>query len=354
MKGLILSGGKGTRLRPLTYTSAKQLVPVANKPILYYGIEALAFCGIKQIGIVVGETAGEIKGAVGDGSRWGVEVTYIPQEAPLGLAHAVMIAGEYLGDEPFVMYLGDNLIPESLTPLVGEFLRERPNALILLKRVPNPQQFGVAELRDGRVVRLIEKPKDPPSDLALVGVYMFDHHIHAAVRAIKPSWRDELEITDAIQHLIDQGLTVTPHIIEGWWKDTGKLEDLLEANRIILDMLDPKVEGEVDGDSALHGKVVVEAGARIVRSTVRGPAIIGKEAVIEEAYIGPFTSVGDRVRIRKSEVEHSIILEGSAILDVGGRVESSLIGRGVTVFRTDTKPRAYTFMLGDLSQVGVL
>ena len=353
MKGLILSGGKGTRLRPLTYTSAKQLVPIANKPILFFGIEALAASGIKEIGIVVGDTKQEILDAVGDGSRWGVKVTYIEQEAPLGLAHAVKISEPFLGSDPFVMYLGDNLIREQLAPLVERFRTERPNAQILLARVPNPQQFGVAELRDGRVVRLIEKPKEPPSDLALVGVYMFDAHVFEAVKAIRPSWRGELEITDAIQYLVDRGLTVRPHVIEGWWKDTGKLEDMLEANRIILDALEPKVEGEVEA-SELHGKVTIEAGAKVVRSVIRGPAIIGKGALIEHSYIGPFTSIGDQVVIRGSEVEHSIVLEGAAITDIGGRVENSLIGKNVSVYRSEGKPRAFNLMLGDQSQVGLI
>jgi glucose-1-phosphate thymidylyltransferase len=353
MKGLILSGGRGTRLRPITFTSAKQLVPVANKPILFYGIEALAASGVREIGIVVGDTHQEIREAVGDGRRFGVAVTYIQQEAPLGLAHAVLISEPFLGSDPFCVYLGDNLIRERLAPLVERFQSEKPNAQILLARVPDPTRFGVAELRDGQVVRLIEKPTAPPSDLALVGVYMFDASVFRAVKAIKPSARGELEITDAIQWLIDQGLTVRPHVIEGWWKDTGKLEDLLEANRIILDTLAPASAGTVES-SEVVGKVVIEAGARVTGSTVRGPAIIGKGAVVEHAYVGPFTSLGDGVILRGSEVEHSIVLEGARILDVGGRIESSLIGRQVTITRTGTRPRAFTFMLGDRSEVGLL
>jgi len=353
MKGLILSGGRGTRLRPITYTSAKQLVPVANKPILFYGIEALASSGIKEIGIVVGDTKREIMEAVGNGSRFGVSVAYIEQEAPLGLAHAVLISEPFIGQDSFVMYLGDNLIREKLAPLRRSFEEAKPNCQILLARVPNPQQFGVVELRDGQVVRLVEKPSQPPSNLALVGVYMFDPHVFDAVKAITPSWRGELEITDAIQRLIDSGLTVRPHVIEGWWKDTGKLEDLLEANRLILDTLEPRVEGAAEA-SEIHGKVVIEAGTRIIRSVVRGPAIIGKDATIEDAYIGPFTSVGDQAVIRGSEVEHSIILEGSSITDVGGRIESSLVGRNVTIYRSEGRPKSYTFMLGDRSQIGLL
>jgi glucose-1-phosphate thymidylyltransferase len=353
MKGLILSGGRGTRLRPITFTSAKQLVPVANKPILFYGIEALAASGIRDIGIVVGETGQEIREAVGDGSRFGVSVTYIQQEAPLGLAHAVLVSEPFLGTDTFCMYLGDNLIREKLSPLVERFKQDKPNGQILLARVPDPAQFGVAELRDGKVVRLVEKPRVPPSDLALVGVYMFDATVFQAVRAITPSARGELEITDAIQWLIDRGRLVRPHVIDGWWKDTGKLEDMLEANRIILDTLLPRTEGRVE-NSEIHGRVVVEPDARIIGSTVRGPAIIGRGARIEHAYIGPFTSIGDGVSVRGSEVEHSILLEGSSVVDIGGRIESSLIGRNVSIYRSASRPRSFNFMLGDRSEVGLL
>jgi glucose-1-phosphate thymidylyltransferase len=353
MKGLILSGGRGTRLRPITFTSAKQLVPVANKPILFYGIEALVVSGVRDIGIVVGDTRREIEDAVGDGGQFGARVRYIPQAAPLGLAHAVLISEEFLAGEPFVMYLGDNLILEPLAPLVERFRTGRPDAQILLARVPNPQQFGVAELAGGRVVRLVEKPSTPASDLALVGVYMFTRGVFDAVKAIRPSARGELEITDAIQWLIDHGRSVVPHVIDGWWKDTGKLEDLLEANRIILDTIARRIDGEIS-DSEVHGKVVIEAGAKVVHSTVRGPAVIGRDTTIEHAYVGPFTSIGDHALIRGSEVEHSIVLEGSAITDVGGRIESSLIGRNVTIYRAATKPKSLNFMLGDRSQVGLI
>ncbi len=354
MKGLILSGGRGTRLRPITFTSAKQLVPVANKPILFYGIEALAGCGIRDIGIVVGDTHQEIRDAVGDGSRFGVRVTYLQQEAPLGLAHAVFIAETFMAGEPFVMYLGDNLVREPLGPMVHRFATDRPSAQIFLAHVKHPEQFGVAELgADDRVVRLIEKPTHPPSDLALVGVYMFDRTVFDAVKAIRPSARGELEITDAIQWLIDQGRTVRPSVISGWWKDTGKLEDMLEANRIILDALEPRVEGIIER-SELVGKVVVESGAKVVESMIRGPAIIGRGATIEHAYVGPFTSIGDGVVVRSSEIEHSIVLEGSSLTDVGSRIESSLIGRNVSIYRSDTKPKSYKLMIGDRSDVGLV
>jgi len=353
MKGLILSGGKGTRLRPLTYTSAKQLVPVANKPVLFYGIEALAEAGIREIGIVVGDTRDEIRTAVGDGSRWGVKVTYIEQDAPRGLAHAVLISEAFMGTDPFVMYLGDNLLNRGIKEFVDEFVREAPAAQILLTRVPDPQMFGVAELENGRVVRLVEKPKEPKSDLALVGVYMFSPAVFESVKRIKPSFRNELEITDAIQDLIDRGLSVRPHLVQGWWKDTGKLEDMLEANRLILDTLERRVDGRVDAESRIEGKVVIESGAVVERSVIRGPVVIGANARIIHAYVGPFTSIGQGTEIRDSEIEHSIVLEGSVISDLANRVADSLVGRNVKITRMPVKPSAYRFMLGDNSEVGI-
>src|SRR6478736_8169103 len=351
MKGLILSGGRGTRLRPLTYTSAKQLVPVANKPVLFYGIEAMAAAGIRDIGIVVGDTEAEIRAAVGDGSRWNVRVTYIPQDAPRGLAHAVLISEPFIGAEPFVMYLGDNLLNRGINRFVEEFEREKPAAQILLTRVPDPQMFGVAELAHGRVVRLVEKPKEPKSDLALVGVYMFSQEVFESVKRIKPSFRNELEITDAIQDLIDRGLEVRPHLVQGWWKDTGKLEDMLEANRLILDTMERSVDGTFDAESRIEGKVVIAAGATITKAVVRGPVVIGAGAKISGAYIGPFTSIGERVEIRETEIEHSIVLEGAVITDIANRIEDSLIGRNVHIYRLPVRPSAYRFMLGDNSEV---
>jgi glucose-1-phosphate thymidylyltransferase len=353
VKGLILSGGKGTRLRPLTYTSAKQLVPVANKPVLFYGIEAIAAAGIRDIGIVVGDTQAEIRAAVGDGSRWGVRVQYIEQDAPRGLAHAVKISQPFIGDEPFVMYLGDNLLNKGIRHFVEEFDRNKPAAQILLARVPDPQMFGVAQLQNGRVVRLVEKPKEPIGDLALVGVYMFGPQVFESVNRITPSFRNELEITDAIQDLIDRGLCVNPHIVDGWWKDTGKLEDMLEANRLILDTLERRVEGSIDDDSRVDGKVVIEAGVVVERSVIRGPAIIGRGARITRAYVGPFTAIMNDVEIRDSEIEHSIVLEGASIRDLANRVIDSLIGRNVRIYREPVKPSAYRFMLGDNSEVGI-
>ena len=353
MKGLILSGGRGTRLRPLTYTSAKQLVPIANKPVLFYGIEALADAGIRDIGIVVGDTQSEIRAAVGDGSRWGVRVTYIEQDAPRGLAHAVKISQGFIGTDPFVMYLGDNLLNKGITQFVQEFTRDRPSAQILLAKVPDPQMFGVAELREGRVVRLVEKPKEYIGDLALVGVYLFGPEVFESVGRIHPSFRNELEITDAIQDLIDHGLTVRPQIVDGWWKDTGKLEDMLEANRLILETLEQRVDGIVDEDSRIEGKVVIERGAVVERSVIRGPAIIGCKAKIVHAYVGPFTSIMNDVEIHDSEIEHSIVLEGSSLRDLANRVTDSLIGKNVRIYRVPRKPSAYRFMLGDNSEVGI-
>jgi glucose-1-phosphate thymidylyltransferase len=353
MKGLILSGGKGTRLRPLTYTSAKQLVPVANKPVLFYGIEALVEAGITNIGIVVGDTHAEIRAAVGDGSQWGARITYIEQDAPRGLAHAVKISQGFIGKDPFVMYLGDNLLNRGITEFVEQFVKEKPAAQILLTPVPDPQMFGVAELEGNKVRRLVEKPKEPKSNLALVGVYMFGPEIFTSVNNIKPSFRNELEITDAIQDLIDRGLRVNPHLVSGWWKDTGKLEDMLEANRLILDTVERRIEGSIDGESRIEGKVVIEPGAVVERSVIRGPAIIGAGAKIVHAYVGPFTSIMNDVQIQDTEIEHSIVLEGSCLRDLANRVIDSLIGKNVQIYRVPVKPSAYRFMLGDNSEVGI-
>ncbi len=353
MKGLILSGGRGTRLRPLTYTSAKQLVPVANKPVLFYGIESLAAAGIRDIGIVVGETHLEIRAAVGDGGAWGVRVTYITQDAPRGLAHAVLISEPFIGNDSFVMYLGDNLLNKGIARFVDEFVREQPAAQILLARVTDPQKFGVAELADGRVVRLVEKPTQPKSNLALVGVYMFSPAVFDAVKSISPSFRNELEITDAIQALIDRGLDVRPHVVDGWWKDTGKLEDMLEANRLILETIDRRIDGIVDAESRVEGRVIIEPGASVEHSVIRGPVIVGARARIVNAFIGPFTSIMNDAEVRDSEIEHSILLEGSSVSNLANRVEDSLIGKNVRIYRLPVKPSAYRFMLGDNSEVGI-
>jgi len=351
LKGLILSGGRGTRLRPITHTSAKQLVPVANKPILFYGLEAIVEAGIKEIGIVVGDTHQEIRDAVGDGSRFGAQVTYIQQSAPLGLAHAVKESKPFLKDDPFVMYLGDNFLREGITGFVTEFETHRPDAQILLVPVPNPQDFGVAELKGSEVSRLEEKPKSPRSNLALVGVYMFTKSVWDAVDGIQPSKRGELEITDALQWLIDHGKTVRSHVITGWWKDTGKLEDMLEANRMAMSHWESRIDGSIDSASIVEGAVVIEKGAKIVRSRLRGPLIIGPDVTIEDSYIGPFSAIAEGVRIVRSEVEHSIVLERSVIEDVPTRIDSSLIGKDVVVTCSPDRPRAHHIMVGDSSRV---
>ena len=354
MKALILSGGKGTRLRPLTYTCAKQLVPVANKPVLVRVIEAIAEAGITDLGIVVGDTCSEIQAAVGDGSRWGVSISYIQQDTPLGLAHAVRISEDFLTNDRFVMFLGDNVIEGGITPLVEQFSSSDWNAEIVLKRVNNPQQFGVAELADGRIVRLVEKPREPRSDLALVGIYMFDQTIFEAVNSISPSWRGELEITDAIQFLVTTGRKVYPYIHEGWWIYTGKMEDMLEANRLILEDIEPAIEGYVDRDCRLDGRVVIQKGAEIINSVIRGPAIIGENSHVVNSYIGPFTSIYHDAHIEESEIEHSIILERSSIVGIPHRIEDSLIGRNVEIICSPIKPKAYKLVLGDHSKVGLL
>ncbi|HEY3316896.1 MAG TPA: glucose-1-phosphate thymidylyltransferase [Coriobacteriia bacterium] len=355
MKALVLAGGSGTRLRPITFTRAKQLVPVANKPILFYGLEAIAAAGITDVGIVVGETAPEVMAAVGDGSRWGLSVTYLPQDKPRGLAHAVVIAEEYMAGEPFVMYLGDNLIKDGITSLVREFeSAEASDAHILLAHVPNPTAFGVAECDDGKVVRLVEKPAEPKSDLALVGVYLFRPAIFEAVNSIGPSGRGELEITDAIQWLVDNGRTVTPHVIEGWWKDTGKLDDLLEANRILLEDLETEIAGEVGEGVRIEGRVRIDAGAVVEgRTTLRGPICIGSDVRVVDSYIGPFTSLADGVQVLGSEIEHSIMLQYSRLESVRGRVTDSLFGVGAVVRSTAATPSASRFMVGDNSEVDI-
>ena len=353
MKALVLSGGAGTRLRPITHTSAKQLVPVANKAVLFYGLESIAAAGITQVGMIVGDTAAEIEEAVGDGSKFGLEITYIPQERPLGLAHAVLIAREWLGDDDFVMYLGDNFIVGGISGLVEEFRVNRPDAQILLTQVPDPRSFGVAELdAGGQVVGLEEKPEHPKSDFALVGVYLFTPAIHEAVRAIEPSWRGELEITHAIQHLIDIHADVRSTVIKGYWKDTGNVEDMLEVNRSVLETLEPCIDGEVDAASETIGRVVVEEGARIVNSRIVGPVVIGAGTLVSDSYVGPFTSVAENCRITDSEVEFSIVLRDSSIHGVG-RIEASLIGRHVEVTPAPSVPSAHRLVLGDHSKVQI-
>ncbi|MDX2107774.1 MAG: glucose-1-phosphate thymidylyltransferase [Candidatus Melainabacteria bacterium] len=357
MKGLILSGGKGTRMRPITHTAAKQLLPVANKPILFYGIEALISAGIKDIGIIISpETGNDIKDCVGDGSRWNIKITYILQDEPLGLAHAVKTARPFLGDDTFVMYLGDNLIKDGVGPLVKRFQEGGADAFLLLKEVPNPSSFGVALLDEqGRILKLEEKPKQPKSNLALVGVYLFHAKIHQAIDAIKPSARGELEITDAIQKLIEMGHRVDSHILRSWWLDTGKKDDMLEANRVVLDeMEEPCIEGNVDVSSKVSGRVSIGKGSELKNCTIRGPVVIGQDCKLEGTYIGPFTSIGDGAKVSFAEIEYCILRENCQILDFHGRIEDSLIGLNVELTRSQNKPVAYRLMLGDDSKVEVV
>jgi glucose-1-phosphate thymidylyltransferase len=357
MKGLILSGGKGSRLYPITYTNAKQLVPVANKPVLFRVIEAIHDAGINDIGIVVGvdDNARQVREAVGDGRRWGVKITFIPQDAPLGLAHAVKISQEFLGSDRFVMFLGDNVIQGGISDLIRRFETSDWDSQVVLTPVSEPQHYGVAELDDsGCIHKLIEKPRQPRSNLALVGIYMFSEPIFQAVNAINPSWRGELEITDAIQWLIDHGYRVEPHVHRGWWIDTGKPIDMLEANNRVLDEIEHHVSGYVDRDSQVNGKVTIEKGAEVINSVIRGPAIIGEDTRIVNSYVGPFTSIYHGCVIESSEIEHSIVLENCHIVDIPVRIEDSVIGRNVTITRSPIKPKAYKMILGDNSQVGIL
>jgi glucose-1-phosphate thymidylyltransferase len=353
MKALVLSGGAGSRLRPITHTSAKQLLPVANKPVLFYGLEAIGEAGITDVGIVVGETAPAIQQAVGSGSAFGLEVTYIKQDAPRGLAHAVLIARDFLGDDDFVMYLGDNFIVGGIVSLVGEFKSGRPDAQIMLTGVPDPRQFGVAELdAGGEVVRLEEKPDRPKSDLALVGVYIFTPAVHEAVSHLKPSWRGELEITEAIQWLIDNGRTVRSTTITGYWKDTGNVEDMLEVNRMVLEGVLSSRRGMVDPATELIGRVVIEAGAQVSGSRIVGPVIIGAGTKVSGSYVGPFTSVAEDCVIADSEIEYSIVLRGASVRGVR-RIEASLIGHDVEVTPAPRVPKAHRLILGDHSRVQI-
>lgn len=353
MKALVLSGGSGTRLRPITHTSPKQLVPVANKPVLFYALEDIAQAGITEVGIIVGETAGEIQEAVGDGSKFGLQVTYLPQEKPLGLAHAVLIAREYLGDDDFVMYLGDNFVVGGIADLVDAFRADRPHAQILMTRVPDPTAFGIAELdKDGRVVGLEEKPTQPKSDMAVIGVYLFTPVVHEAVRAIEPSWRGELEITHAIQWLIDNRRDVRSSVIHGYWKDTGNVMDMLEVNRSVLEGIEPRTEGRVDTDSEVIGRIRIEAGAEVRNSRIVGPAVIGSGTVISDSYIGPYTSISENCRIEDTEIEFSIVLRDSRLEGVR-RVSESLIGRSVSVAPAPRLPSSNRLVLGDHSEVQI-
>jgi len=356
MRALITAGGRGTRLRPLTHTSNKHLIPIANKPMIHYALEAVATAGIRDVGIVLNpDTGEEIRGALGDGAAWGLSITYVMQDAPLGLAHVIQSAEGFLKGEPFVFFLGDNVVVGGIRQFVERFQAGDDHCHLVLARVRDPQRFGVAEVQGGRVVRVVEKPDQPASDFAVTGIYVYDSPIFEAVHAIRPSARGELEISDAHQYLLDRGYRIGFSEITGWWKDTGKPEDLLEANRFVLDqVLDatgPVIRGQVDAASDVAGKVVVEEGARVIGSQIRGPAIIGGDGVVENSYIGPFTSVGRRCLIRNSELEYSILFEDTQILDVDVRIERSLLGREVLIHRGNSRPRTQKFILGDQSTI---
>jgi glucose-1-phosphate thymidylyltransferase len=355
MKAIILSGGKGTRLRPLTYTGAKQLVPVANKPILWYGIESIVEAGITDIGIIISpETGEEVKAKTGNGDRFGANITYILQDQPAGLAHAVKIAQDFLQDSPFVMYLGDNLVQSDLGLFLEHFHSHQLDALTLLCPVENPSAFGVAEVDEkGRLLRLVEKPKVPPSNLALVGVYVFSNSIHGAIASIQPSARGELEITDAIQALIEQQKAVEARQIRGWWLDTGKKDDLLEANRVILDncCIEPSNQGELDANSKLIGRVQLGAGTKVVNSTIRGPVVIGENCHIENCFIGPYTSIADQVKMVDVDLEHSVLLQGATVEGIHHRIVDSLIGQRAQLKEAPKRPKALRFMVGDDCQI---
>jgi glucose-1-phosphate thymidylyltransferase len=353
LKGLVLSGGKGTRLRPLTHTAAKQLVPVANRPILYYVLDNLLEAGIRDVGIIISpETGRAIQEAVGDGNTWGMKFEYILQDEPLGLAHAVKVARPFLGADPFIMYLGDNLIGSGISGFRETFEKSHADASILLKKVGNPSSFGIAEVsNEGQVRRLVEKPKDPRSNLALVGIYFFSSKIHEAIESIQPSARGELEITDAIQELLEQGCNVLSHELDSWWLDTGKKDDLLTANSVVLDeWVKRQLLGEVDDESQVNGRVRLGTNSKVTRSTIRGPAVIGDNVQIENSFIGPFTSIGNGCRIISSVMEHCVLLE-SARIEYVDRLEDSLVGKGSSVIKNRGNHQAYRLMIGDDSEV---
>lgn len=353
MKALIASGGRGTRLRPITHTQNKHLIPIANKPILSYAIEAAVDAGIRNIGIVHNADSLEVPNYVGDGSKWGVKITYIPQETPGGLAQVVQLAEQFINQDKFIFYLGDNMLVGGVKRYVEEFEKSQCNCYLTLAKVHDPERFGVPEIRNGKIVRVEEKPKKPKSNFAVAGIYFYDHHIFEAVKNLKASTRGELEISDAHTYLIKHGYKVGYTEITGWWKDTGKPADLLEANRLILDNIKSRLEGSVDRQSDIAGRVIIENGTKIINSKIRGPVIIGKNCVIENSYLGPFTSIGDRTEIRNSEVEYSIILRECKIHRVGIRIEGSILGNDVEVVEANGKPRVHRFMIGDQSRIEV-
>jgi glucose-1-phosphate thymidylyltransferase len=353
LKALIASGGRGTRLRPITHTQNKHLIPIANKPILHYALEAATQAGIHEIGIVHNADSDEVPRAIGDGSQWGAKISYIPQESPGGLAQVVALAEDFIGKDPFVFYLGDNMVVGGIRRFIDEFQKSNCNCFLTLAKVRDPERFGVPEIKNGRIVSVEEKPQRPKSQYAVAGIYLYDRHIFEAVKSIRPSARGELEISDAHQYLIDRGYEVGYTEITGWWKDTGKPSDLLEANRLVLDNMPGKIEGEVDAQSVVAGKVVLGKGSRVVNSVIRGPAMIGQNCLIEDSFIGPFTSIGNDTTVRKSEVEYSIVLKECKIINVGIRLEGSILGNDVEVVEASGKPRVHRFMIGDQSRVEV-
>lgn len=353
MKALITSAGRGTRLRPITHTQNKHLIPIANKPMLHYAIESVREAGITDVGIVVPADSDEVPKAIADGAAWGVKITYVRQEGPLGLAHAVKVSQPFIGDDSFLFYLGDNIVLGGVRRFVQAFEQLGCNCLLTLAKVRDPQRFGVPVFEGDRIVAVEEKPKRPKSDYAVAGIYVYDHHIFEAVKSIGPSARGELEISDAHQYLIDRGRKVEYRELTGWWKDTGKPTDLLEANRMVLETIEAKVEGTIDTVSHVEGNIAIGRGARVVNSKIRGPVIIGEQSVIEESYIGPSTSIGARTTVRKSEIEYSIVMQDCRIDSVGTRIEGSLLGNGVEVVSANGKPRVNRFMIGDQSRVEV-
>ncbi len=353
MKALITAGGKGTRLRPLTHTQNKHMLSIANKPILHYAIEKVVNAGITEIGIVTNQEGTEVKEAIGDGSTWGVNITYIPQDAPLGLAHVVKISQDFIGDDSFIFYLGDNMVVGGLEKFIQAFKESGANCHLTLSKVKDPERFGVPELKDGHIIGIEEKPKAPKSEYAVSGIYIYDSNIFKAVNAIEPSARGELEISDAHQYLLDNGYQIGYSEITGWWKDTGKPEDILEANRLVLEHTTGKTLGNVDSLSTITGEVVIEKGASVINSVVRGPIVIGSNTRIENSYVGPFTSIGKNCIINESEVEFSIILDSCKINDVGVRIENSLLGTGARVVRATSRPQTHRFMVGDQSLIEI-
>ncbi len=353
MKALITAGGKGTRLRPLTHTQNKHLLPIANKPILHYALEKMVDAGIKEVGIITNQEGDEVKEALGNGAQWGLNISYIPQEAPLGLAHVVKISQDFIGDDSFVFYLGDNMVVGGLKKFIEAFEKEGSNCHLTLSKVKDPERFGVPELKDNRIISIEEKPSHPKSKFAVTGIYLYDSTIFEAVNNIEPSARGELEISDAHQYLLDHNYSISYSEITGWWKDTGKPEDVLEANRLILEHTAARQGGEIDDKSYVTGNVVVDDGAKIINSVIRGPVIIGKNTVIENSFIGPFTSIGDDCIVRNSEVEFSLVLNSVEILDVGVRIEGSLLGTSARIVSSSGRPQSNRFMVGDQSLIEI-